>query len=207
MFDAIESPRNDSASACASQRLDAHGAGREAQLLQQLRLLQARVGVVQRFGDGDLVRVGHDPRAAVAHGLQRVGGCGDDQVAGQDRRRPAARRCAPGSAATGCRPCARSDSTDPPFCAKPMKSSTLADLPSRCAAIAINAPTVTTPVPPTPVTSRSYGPVQVCAAGRGSAADVAGKFVQRRPRARRPACAACRRVTPTKLGQKPLAQE
>ena len=46
-------------------------------------------------------------------------------------------------------------STEPPFCAKPMKSSTLADLPSRWAAIAITAPTVTTPVPPTPVTSRS----------------------------------------------------
>ncbi len=45
--------------------------------------------------------------------------------------------------------------TEPPFWAKPMKSSTLALLPSRCAAMVIRAPTVTTPVPPTPVTSRS----------------------------------------------------
>ncbi|MNZ48238.1 hypothetical protein D3C78_659770 [compost metagenome] len=47
------------------------------------------------------------------------------------------------------------DSTAPPFWAKPMKSSTLADLNSRWAAMEISAPTVTTPVPPTPVTSRS----------------------------------------------------
>ena len=47
------------------------------------------------------------------------------------------------------------DSTCPPFCAKPMKSSTEALLPSRWAAMVMSAPTVTTPVPPTPVTSRS----------------------------------------------------
>ncbi|KGW50612.1 hypothetical protein Y049_2353 [Burkholderia pseudomallei MSHR684] len=47
------------------------------------------------------------------------------------------------------------DSTAPPFCAKPMKSSTDALLPSRCAAMLTSAPTVTTPVPPTPVTSMS----------------------------------------------------
>ena len=97
-------------------------------------------------------------------------------------------------------------STEPPFCAKPMKSSTLALLPSRCAAIVISAPTVTTPVPPTPVTSRSHGPVQVCAAGGSSAAtrdvsasceaDSAPIFLRRVPP-----------LTPTKLGQKPFAQE
>ncbi|MDT4846086.1 hypothetical protein FQZ97_800940 [compost metagenome] len=97
-------------------------------------------------------------------------------------------------------------STEPPFCAKPMKSSTLADLPSRCAAIAMTAPTVTTPVPPTPVTSRSYGPVHACGAGCASAPTRCRK-------ASRPAASAplLRRslppVTPTKLGQKPLAQE
>ena len=100
------------------------------------------------------------------------------------------------------------ESTEPPFCAKPMKSSTLADLPSRCAAIAISAPTVTTPVPPTPVTSRSYGPVQACGAGSGSLSTWA-----REPRPRRGPASAPGRffrlppITPTKLGQKPLAQE
>ena len=47
------------------------------------------------------------------------------------------------------------ESTGPNFWAKPVKSSTELPLPSRWAAIAISAPTVTTPVPPTPVTSRS----------------------------------------------------
>ena len=68
-----------------------------------------------------------------------------------------------------------------------------------------SAPTVTTPVPPTPVTSRLNGPCQPCGAGRGRAAA-----------ARRSACgsmaasAALRKAPPrteTKLGQKPLAQE
>ena len=41
--------------------------------------------------------------------------------------------------------------TAPPFCARPVWSSTLAPLPSRCAAMPISAPMVTTPVPPMPV--------------------------------------------------------
>ena len=43
--------------------------------------------------------------------------------------------------------------TAPPFWARPAISITPAPLPSRCAAMAISAPTVTTPVPPTPVTT------------------------------------------------------
>mmetsp|Transcript_11397 Transcript_11397/g.22195 ORF Transcript_11397/g.22195 Transcript_11397/m.22195 type:complete len:224 (-) Transcript_11397:2023-2694(-) len=62
------------------------------------------------------------------------------------------------------------DSTAPPFCAKPMKSSTEACLPSRCAAMDTSAPTVTTPVPPTPVTSMSNGPVHAQGAGGWMAA-------------------------------------
>ena len=87
-----------------------------------------------------------------------------------------------------------------------MKSSTLARLPSRCAAIAITAPTVTTPVPPTPVTSRSHGPVQGCGAGSGRRATRsrnAGAWPESAPlflRSRPP-------LTPTKLGQKPWAHE
>ena len=95
-------------------------------------------------------------------------------------------------------------STLPPFCAKPMKSSTEACLRSRCAAMVIRAPTVTTPVPPTPVTSRSKGPVQVHAGGSPMAASSrctsAGVklaptfFFSTAP------------STLTKLGQKPLTQ-
>ena len=43
--------------------------------------------------------------------------------------------------------------TAPFFCASPVKSSTVQPLPSRCAAMPSSAPTVTTPVPPMPVTS------------------------------------------------------
>ncbi|KAG0751063.1 hypothetical protein G6F24_014677 [Rhizopus arrhizus] len=44
--------------------------------------------------------------------------------------------------------------TVPPFCARPVRSSTAADRPSRCAAIDTMAPMVMTPVPPMPATSR-----------------------------------------------------
>jgi len=44
--------------------------------------------------------------------------------------------------------------TVPPFCASPVRSSTAADRPSRCAAIDTMAPMVMTPVPPMPATSR-----------------------------------------------------
>ena len=88
-----------------------------------------------------------------------------------------------------------------------MKSSTLAEWPSRCAAIAISAPTVTTPVPPTPVTSRSYGPVQACGAGSGSVSTSAAKRSAAGP-ASAPGRFFSRPPTmPTKLGQKPFAHE
>ena len=58
-------------------------------------------------------------------------------------------------------------STGPNFCAKPVKSSTEAPWPSRCAAIVISAPTVMTPVPPTPVTSRLYGFCSAAGFGAG----------------------------------------
>ena len=61
--------------------------------------------------------------------------------------------------------------TAPPFCAMPVMSSTLALLPSRCAAIARIAPTVSTPVPPMPVTSSACGASLTSrTAGTGSAA-------------------------------------
>src|SRR5260370_780464 len=54
-----------------------------------------------------------------------------------------------------------------------MKSSSDALRPSRCAAMAISAPTVTTPVPPTPVTRMSYGASSSRTGGTGSASPVA----------------------------------
>ena len=97
------------------------------------------------------------------------------------------------------------DSTAPPFCAKPMKSSTDACLPSRCAAIVISAPTVTTPVPPTPVTSMSNGPVQFQGAGRPICSISAASRFASKPAPTRFFSVAP--VTVTKLGQKPLMQE
>ncbi|MNN47234.1 hypothetical protein D3C81_1616460 [compost metagenome] len=47
--------------------------------------------------------------------------------------------------------------TAPPFCASPAMSSTVTPLFSRCAAMPSRPPIVTTPVPPTPVTSTPNG--------------------------------------------------
>ena len=92
--------------------------------------------------------------------------------------------------------------TGPNFCAKPIKSSTDAPLPSRLAAIAINWPTVTTPVPPTPVTTISHGVSSVGCSG-------AGRDLLSRSNAASPRCAPFFRLAPstvTKLGQKPFRQ-
>ena len=83
-----------------------------------------------------------------------------------------------------------------------MKSSTLDPLPSRCAAIVINAPTVMTPVPPTPVTSRSNGFCNFGKAG-GVMSDSSASISTSAP-------VFLRRTAPsrvTKLGQKPFRQE
>src|SRR5260370_31112404 len=92
--------------------------------------------------------------------------------------------------------------TGPNFCANPVKSSTEAPLPSRCAAIATKAPTVITPVPPTPVTSRLKGFVISARSGSASASARDNRSISA-PRF-------LRRVAPstvTKLGQKPFKQE
>ncbi len=60
--------------------------------------------------------------------------------------------------------------TAPFFCARPVTSSSRAPCPSRCAAIARIAPTVTTPVPPMPVTSTLQGTSSEGSTGSGSAA-------------------------------------
>lgn len=86
-----------------------------------------------------------------------------------------------------------------------MKSRTLAPRPSRCAAIVINAPTVTTPVPPTPATRISKGSALASRRGAGSAAALASTSAATTfaptPRLSLPPS------TETKEGQKPLTQE
>ena len=131
------SPRKSCGQALRVHRLDALGAGGELDLLEQRLDLQAR-----RRGSRATRRPG-------SRACWRARGCGRGAPSAARRRkrrrrcrrraprRPAARRCAPGSAPP-CRAARRTnESTEPPFCAKPMKSSTLAEWPSRCAAIAI----------------------------------------------------------------------
>ena len=66
------------------------------------------------------------------------------------------------------------ETTAPFFCARPVMSSTLQPLPSRCAAMPSSAPIVTTPVPPMPVTRMPYGSVVGRQRGIGQAREVAG---------------------------------
>ena len=57
--------------------------------------------------------------------------------------------------------------TAPNFCARPVMSSTDTPLPSMCAAIPSSAPTVTTPLPPMPVTRMFHGSSSAGSAGSG----------------------------------------
>ncbi len=64
--------------------------------------------------------------------------------------------------------------TLPPFCAMPVMSSTLTCRSSICAAMPSSAPMVTTPVPPTPVTSIDHGAARDAIGGSGSAESSGG---------------------------------
>src|SRR5664279_6659743 len=91
------------------------------------------------------------------------------------------------------------ETTAPFFCARPVMSSTLQPLPSRCAAMPIKAPMVTTPVPPIPVTRTLYGSAVDGKVG-------SGKF----PKSTAAAFLGLRNVPPstvTNEGQKPFTQE
>ena len=66
------------------------------------------------------------------------------------------------------------ETTAPFFCARPVMSSTLQPLPSRCAAMPISAPIVTTPVPPMPVTRIPYGSRRRRERGLGQRGKLAG---------------------------------
>ena len=91
--------------------------------------------------------------------------------------------------------------TAPPFWARPVWSSTLPPLCSRCAAIPNKAPMVTTPVPPMPVIRMFQGSSSVLLnTGAGSASKFTSLpepffFLMLPP------------FTVTKLGQKPVTQE
>ena len=145
---------------------------------------RARIVVLHRVGPE--VEVGprsRSPRSArrpcsrprcvrPAPRLRQVLGAGrDDEVAARaaDRALPAAMRVAWSCA--GSRAMRTWLETAPFFCARPVTSSSEQPLPSRCAATARIAPTVTTPVPPIPVDEHVEGPRRVARrAGSGSAA-------------------------------------
>ena len=88
--------------------------------------------------------------------------------------------------------------TAPPFWASPAISIIPTPLPSRCAAIPSNAPTVTTPVPPTPVITMLWVPLMVGSVGSGKVGKTSSAFS---------GFFTCAPSSVTKLGQKPLRQE
>ena len=94
--------------------------------------------------------------------------------------------------------------TAPPFCARPVMSMLPKPLPSMKAAWPSTALIVTTPVPPTPVTSIEYGPVRSGCLGSGRLDDNCSKS----PLPAAPfdffTLAPC---SVTKLGQKPSRHE
>ncbi|KAG1304175.1 hypothetical protein G6F62_015741 [Rhizopus arrhizus] len=91
--------------------------------------------------------------------------------------------------------------TAPPFCDRPVWSSTVAPLTSRWPAMPSRAPMVTTPVPPTPVIRMFQGCSSVprtTGAGRLSSSVEASRLL---PLRGWPPC------TVPKLGQKPFTHE
>ena len=110
---------------------------------------------------------------------------------------PAAMRTACSSA--GFLPMRMCVVTAPPFCARPVWSSTEVPLPSKWAAIPSNAPMVTTPVPPTPVSRMFHGCSRLertFGIGRALKSILAFGFFLRSGAS----------TTETKLGQKPRTQ-
>src|SRR5262245_44142092 len=100
---------------------------------------------------------------------------------------------------SGVSPIRTCDTTAPFFCARPVMSSTLQPLLSRCAAMPSSAPIVTTPVPPMPVTRMLYGSALLASVGSGSDEKSAAA-----------ALGGLRRVPPSTVtndGQKPFTQE
>jgi hypothetical protein len=158
----------------------------------------AEVAVAGEVAGDDLVRVADDARAAAGPSGRASSAGRHDQIAADQRVRLADRDAHRGDVA-GRGAMRQWMATAPPFWASPAISISPAPLPSRCAAMARSAPTVTTPVPPTPVITCST-------AGRSCAGSGAGRSGSTKP-ARTPACAASRPRAVTKLGQKPLRQE
>ena len=115
-----------------------------------------------------LIDGARDAAARCVDERRRAGG--HDHVAAQHEVGARRRRCAPRAGRSGCGASRTWLVTAPFFCARPVKSSTLQPLPSRCAAMPSSAPTVMTPVPPMPVTRMPYG-----AASGGSRRHAAGR--------------------------------
>ena len=118
---------------------------------------ELHVGARRERAGHRLVGVQHDVRAAGADLRQRPVVVDDDHVATEHEvgfARGDAHGVDVGRATCAMR---RWQVTAPPFCARPVWSSTVAPLFSRCAAMPISAPIVTTPVPPMPVTRMFQG--------------------------------------------------
>jgi hypothetical protein len=115
-----------------------------------------------------LVAVEHDARAAGANLRQRPVVVDDDDVAAEHEV-GLARGDAHGVDVVRRLRDAQMARDRAAFCARPVWSSTVLPLPSRCAAMPISAPIVTTPVPPMPVTRMFHGCARSLAnAGAGS---------------------------------------
>ena len=103
---------------------------------------------------------------------------------------------------SGFAPMRTCEITAPPFWASPVMSSTVAAFASRCAAMPIRAPSVTTPVPPMPVSTMFHGSFMAMGAGSGtssiaSPAEAPGSTAMR----------SCPPRTLTKAGQSPFRHE
>ncbi len=95
------------------------------------------------------------------------------------------------------------DSTAPPFCARPVWSRCTAYLPSMAAAVTSSASTVTTPVPPMPISMVLYGRSHVTlSAGSGRSAPISPAVPRRLA-----GPASGPRVTVMNAGQSPCRQE
>ena len=129
---------------------------------------QREIGVAGEVAGHDLGRV--DDEAVWRRCARRRAPSWCRRRRGRSRARD--RPCRPRRGWRGCPPasCAMRTwlKTAPPFWARPAMSIMPQPLPSRCAAMPRIAPTVTTPVPPTPVTMIDVSLLGRAAAGRGS---------------------------------------
>ena len=157
---AIESPMSAVASSRGVDEIRRARPARLANRVGHVRVGHLQVGILGEAARGRDVGVDHRARRARLHLRDRLVGSRDDHVAAEHHASPRPRRCAPRGSPRACAAMRMCEYTEPPFCARPVMSSTAAPLPSMCAAMPSSAPMVTTPVPPTPVTRMPYGRVE-----------------------------------------------